>query len=202
MWTKVKETVGQRFGKLVVLEIAEHKINAPIKFRCLCDCGKEKIIRGSSLRSGEIRSCGCLKGENHSHYNRSKTEEESAARQLYKEYNSTAFRRGLNFHLTFEQFFEIIKKDCHYDGTTGTISKRSTWKNSSRNFKFNGIDRIDSKKDYVVNNCVPCCKNCNFAKNTMTTEEFLSWIKKVYSYNFRKENDTIDLLIKPGEIEG
>lgn len=32
-------------------------------WKCLCDCGKIKIVRGSSLRGEVIRSCGCLRNE-------------------------------------------------------------------------------------------------------------------------------------------
>ena len=41
------------------------------------------------------------------------------------------------------------------------------------------IDRIDNSKGYIKGNVVSCCKKCNTAKNTMTTEEFKQWIKKV-----------------------
>ena len=34
-------------------------------------------------------------------------------------------------------------------------------------------------------NSVPCCKYCNFAKHTMSEEDFYVWIKRVYEYNFK-----------------
>ena len=49
--------------------------------------------------------------------------------------------------------------------------------------KCNGIDRIDSSKGYTVENSVPCCKYCNTAKNTMSVDEFLKWIGRVYKFN-------------------
>ena len=30
-------------------------------FYVKCDCGKEVIVNGSSLRSGNTKSCGCMK---------------------------------------------------------------------------------------------------------------------------------------------
>lgn len=58
---------GQRFGKLIVIckegsYISPSGYTEP-KWRCVCDCGKTAIIRGSSLRSGQCKSCGCLKLE-------------------------------------------------------------------------------------------------------------------------------------------
>ena len=49
--------------------------------------------------------------------------------------------------------------------------------------KCNGIDRIDSSKGYTVENSVACCKYCNTAKNTMSVDEFLKWIGRVYEFN-------------------
>ena len=52
-----------RFGKLVALEpIGKDKHNR-ILWRCKCDCGNEKIVAASALRSGNTASCGCLHDE-------------------------------------------------------------------------------------------------------------------------------------------
>jgi hypothetical protein len=50
--------------------------------------------------------------------------------------------------------------------------------------KYNGIDRIDSTRGYLVGNVVACCKYCNTSKNTMTQKDFKQFIKRVYEYNF------------------
>ena len=54
--------------------------------------------------------------------------------------------------------------------------------------KCNGIDRIDSSKGYVESNVCSCCKYCNTAKNTMSVEEFLEFIKRIYNHNFASKN--------------
>ena len=43
--------------------------------------------------------------------------------------------------------------------------------------RINGIDRINSDKGYTIDNCVPCCAQCNHMKLDYTTEEFLTKIK-------------------------
>ena len=50
--------------------------------------------------------------------------------------------------------------------------------------KYNGLDRIDSSKGHYINNVVPCCRDCNWAKNDSTLEEFNSWIKRTYEHLF------------------
>jgi hypothetical protein len=59
----MKDLIGQRFGKLVVVAEAD-KIRRDRRWLCRCDCGKEKVIVGYSLKGGKTVSCGCRKSEN------------------------------------------------------------------------------------------------------------------------------------------
>jgi hypothetical protein len=53
---------GKKFGQLTVIEYS-HTKGARSMWRCLCDCGKEKIVNGHELVCGDTRSCGCLRGK-------------------------------------------------------------------------------------------------------------------------------------------
>jgi hypothetical protein len=44
---------------------------------------------------------------------------------------------------------------------------------------MNGIDRIDNRLGYERANSIPCCSICNFAKNSMSYEDFIKWIGMV-----------------------
>lgn len=57
-----KDLTGQKFGRLLVLEKAG-KQGTKITWKCLCECGNEKIIIGNNLTQGKIKSCGCYKKE-------------------------------------------------------------------------------------------------------------------------------------------
>ena len=51
--------IGSKYNKLTVLSL-HHKTSTGVKyFTVRCDCGKEKIIRGSHISSGATTSCGC-----------------------------------------------------------------------------------------------------------------------------------------------
>lgn len=52
--------VGQRFSRLTVLSRSENDKHGKARWLCLCDCGTETIVGTGSLKSGSIRSCGCL----------------------------------------------------------------------------------------------------------------------------------------------
>lgn len=62
----VKNMVGQRFGRLVVLERDLTKTGGAAYWICQCDCGNKKSIRGTNLRASKnpTMSCGCLTIEN------------------------------------------------------------------------------------------------------------------------------------------
>lgn len=57
------DMVGKRFGRLVVIEECGRDKFGQVTWKCLCDCGNETIVRGRSLRCGDIKSCGCLQLE-------------------------------------------------------------------------------------------------------------------------------------------
>lgn len=56
---KFIDITGQKFGKLLVLSRTKPVRKGAI-WLCLCDCGKQIITTGGSLRSGSTKSCGCL----------------------------------------------------------------------------------------------------------------------------------------------
>ena len=57
---KAVDLTGKIFGKLYVVERAKSLDNKHAYWRCRCDCGNEKIIRGSNLTSNMSHSCGCI----------------------------------------------------------------------------------------------------------------------------------------------
>lgn len=62
--SKLIDLTGQKFGKLTVLKKDEsRKTNCGSYWICKCECGNIKSIRSSSLRRGEIQSCGCYRLE-------------------------------------------------------------------------------------------------------------------------------------------
>lgn len=58
------DMIGKRFGKLLVTELVGKDKHGQFRWKCQCDCGKEKVIVGQSLRSGGTTSCGCNKAKN------------------------------------------------------------------------------------------------------------------------------------------
>lgn len=54
------DLVGLRFGWLTVIDRTSDSGSAVhVRWRCICDCGAEHIVRGQHLRDGSVMSCGC-----------------------------------------------------------------------------------------------------------------------------------------------
>lgn len=59
--SKMLNLQGKTFGDLKVIEYSGKK-KASL-WKCRCKCGKEIIVRGSSLTSGNTKSCGCSRNK-------------------------------------------------------------------------------------------------------------------------------------------
>ena len=54
------QLVGREFGRLRVVKRAGSDKHGASLWRCKCECGKEKTVSRGHLRSGKVKSCGCL----------------------------------------------------------------------------------------------------------------------------------------------
>jgi hypothetical protein len=58
---QIRDLAGQRFGRLTVKHRAEGA--GKPHWLCQCDCGNQCVVIGENLRSGNTKSCGCLRKE-------------------------------------------------------------------------------------------------------------------------------------------
>lgn len=59
---KLDDLTGRRYGKLIVLSMADKPENANGSYwKCKCDCGEETVVSAKSLKCGDTKSCGCMK---------------------------------------------------------------------------------------------------------------------------------------------
>lgn len=55
------DLVGQRFGKLTVVERAPNNSRGQRQWLCRCDCGGTRVVNTNYLRGGRTTDCGCGK---------------------------------------------------------------------------------------------------------------------------------------------
>lgn len=53
---------GHRFGRLVVIGFEEVRGKNSV-WRCVCDCGAEKLVRRDHLTGARVQSCGCFNSD-------------------------------------------------------------------------------------------------------------------------------------------
>jgi len=176
-----QDLMNKRFGRLLVIGRTKNKTNRTL-WKCQCDCGTIKYITISALlrQDGKnTQSCGCLQKERTSKAN-TIGYGEASFNGIYCTYKGKARRSKLEFTLTKEDFKRLTKANCYYCGVEPSqILKRG---NSSSPYIYNGVDRVDNKKGYTLENSVACCGTCNKAKGILTYNEFTIWIKRIYSY--------------------
>jgi len=166
--------LNKKFNKLFVLEQSTTQSCGTYLYRCKCDCGKETLIKGSDLK--RIISCGCYRDEKVKNLNILPPFEASFNGILYQ-YKNRAKKIKIDFSITKEDFRNLIKMNCHY---CNNPPNDHSYKTNNGSLIYNGLDRVDSTKGYILDNVVPCCAECNWMKGKSSYHDFLNRIKTIY----------------------
>lgn len=141
---RVKDLTGMVFGLLTVLSFTNGRRRGSAYWICKCECGKEAIVLGYSLETGNTKSCGCLRKSlvktrfiKHGH----------RETRTYKAWMSMKTRCRSEYQ----------KRQNYYDRGI-TVCER--WE-KYENFLFDmgecpeslELDRIDNNKGYEPGNC-------------------------------------------------
>ena len=164
-------TVGKIFGSLTVERFSKNSFGQTIAI-CLCQCGKRCHPALYRLAQG-MASCGCSK------LSKLVGTGNAVVSSIRATYKASAKQRNLPFDLDHAAIRRLITASCFYCG----IEPYRCW-NIRRQagidtLKCNGIDRIENERGYVLDNVVPCCPRCNYAKRDMSLQEFAAWALKL-----------------------
>jgi hypothetical protein len=165
---------GKVFDKLIVKKFSHSEKNNRY-WDCVCECGGNITVNTRSLNYGSVRSCGCLKGVN----SRTKPYGSAAFYRLYRRYIRQAEKRKVPFELSESEFRNITGQNCHYCNSFAAQSVEKHVFKTTGDYPHNGIDRLNSKMGYTLDNVVSCCGICNRAKHTLSYEIFKEWIRRL-----------------------
>lgn len=169
------DLTGQRFGRLLVIRESGRAKGGRVTWLCKCDCGAETVVRRDNLRSGHVKSCGCLRDE-----------------KLATMSTSMSTTHGCSYEPWYPTYVCMMMRCGHREGASECelrlyrdrgIAVCELWRNSPRAFgdwliahgwrKGLQIDRIDNNLGYCPENCrvVTPKENSNNKRNTVRLDD-------------------------------
>lgn len=140
---------GRRFGRLIVETYIFGSKNRRGRWKCICDCGNEAIVRIDALKTGFTKSCGCLNKE---------TQDRLLPKYRFKHGKSKSKIHAIYFSMIGRCYNKNNHKFKNY-GARG-IEVCASWHDFENFYKDMGdppngktLGRIDNNKGYTPSNC-------------------------------------------------
>ena len=157
------------FGKLIVEQFVGTDCKQQALWNCLCECGKHKIVKASRLKSGEVKSCGCLHqvrvGDIDGHH--------------FANIRAHARQKKMKFTITIEQIWNLyLMQDgkCALSGVNIGFDRKNKPNTTA------SLDRIESSRGYTIDNVQWVHKDINQMKSDRTEDYFIDLCRKVVNH--------------------
>jgi len=182
----ISDSIGKKINSLLILErIGKRKV------KCQCECGNIKEIDFYDIKRNFTKSCGC---QANSSENREKsrirankmreegilntggdysTDAMTPFRYTWKCINNK-FSKRKPVDISIEDLSTIWDKQngiCPYSKIKLILPTHTNLK-EFKSYMYASLDRIDSNEGYTINNCQFISRSLNYAKNSMSHNEF------------------------------
>lgn len=141
------DIIDKKFGRLTVLKYVESESKDSM-FLCKCDCGTEKVVRGTHLKNGKILSCGCLQKERTS---KAHIKHNLSDSRIYKIYKGIIKRCYKSNDPAYKNYGGRGIKVC--DEWLKDFMSFYNWAINNGYKEDLTIDRIDVDGNYEPSNC-------------------------------------------------
>lgn len=178
--SKFIDITGNRYNYLTVIRRLENAKGGITMWECRCDCGNITTVRGSNLKSGAVKSCGCLLHttkptlkHNMSHtrlyqiWAAIKRRCNKPYEKSYKNYGGRGIKMCEEWQNSFEAFMEWAMNSGYSDDLT--------------------IERIDVDGNYCPDNCTWISKSgqagnrrsCHYISYNGEVKTLNEWCKEM-----------------------
>lgn len=158
------DMIGRRFGRWLVIGSAPKQDIKKLSWFCVCDCGVERAVVGTELRTGRSSSCGCLANE----LSRVRmTTHGKTNTHAYYTWSAMLSRCTLKKHPEYK----------HYGGRGITVCKE--WCTFEGFYADMGDPADGMTLDRINNDCGYYPENCRWATKTQQNENrrVTKWIE-------------------------
>ena len=145
------DMTGMKINMWTVLECVGKNRYGSYMWKCRCDCGTERIVEGSSVRTGTSAGCGCTRKK----HNRGNLKHGGKKERLYAVWRSMKDRclnpnnkyydryggRGISIYHEWMDYAQF--RDWAF----------SSGYDKNAPYRVCTIDRIDNDRDYCPDNC-------------------------------------------------
>lgn len=199
---KYPSLIGQRFGKLTVIERIG-SLGGCSYWKCQCDCGGFKNVKSKHLKSGAVVSCGCI---SMSDKYKKRRKEGIISKMRFIVSPNFNFDKPISTHPLYSTWNTMIQrcsnpnKSSYKEYGQRGIKVCARWQPHNQGFenfladmgerpsKKHSIDRIDVNGNYCPENCrwaLPRVQSRNTRRNSyvlvrgkeMTVADFCDWAK-------------------------
>jgi 5-methylcytosine-specific restriction endonuclease McrA len=182
---KNQDLTGQKFGRLLVLELDYRKHGKESYWKTQCDCGNIKTVCARSIRTNKVTSCGCYSKEITQIIRIPKLVEKNKQQirekhpnwnsELTDEYRKT--KRDVNFSKKLSRkTFERDNFICQCCNKTNSVL------NAHHILPYHKYENLR----YDINNLITLCKSCHISYHSKYKKdinlETLNEFKKEVSF--------------------
>jgi hypothetical protein len=166
---------NQKFNRLTAIKKIGKSTSSGNLWLCKCECGTEVKVRAGNLRSGNVKSCGCLMTDTFwkGHEDLSMTHFNTIKRN--------AASRGISFEITIEYIWSLFisqEKRCALSGVEIALGSQRKHIETTAS-----LDRIDSHLGYFTGNVQWVHKDVNRMKMDLAESRFVELCRKIANHH-------------------
>lgn len=150
----VENLEGNRYGRLCVIKYSHRSESGEYIFKCLCDCGNITYVSNTNLKSGHIKSCGCLNSKGEDKIERLLQENDIVYKKQIT-FNDLENENGnkLKFDFGIYDNFDNLQYLIEFDGVHHYQSRTSGWNTDENLMKTRESD--ERKNNYCIKHNIP-----------------------------------------------